>query len=106
MQRGRNLNSRSIRMRIMFLGLFILSAFATASRPVAIAKDVDVRGHITSVHAASDADRRRGLLGSIRVEGEKATDTSVDKAVVRVTSDTELIGVDGARIQFEMLAVG
>jgi hypothetical protein len=53
--------------------------------------DIGVRGKITRVQPLDDGAAPNGVFGTVLVEGVKAPDTSVDKAVVSVTPATRLL---------------
>ncbi len=53
--------------------------------------DIGVRGKITRVQPLEDGAAPNGVLGTLLIEGVKAPDTSVDKAVVSVTPATRLL---------------
>jgi hypothetical protein len=82
---------------ICCLWLFPLAGFAA-----------DIRGKITSVSPAN-SQNPGAILGSVRVEGVKTRDTSVDKAVMRIMDRTRLFKMeDGKKVdaKFEDLKVG
>ena len=53
--------------------------------------DIGVRGRITRVQSLDDGAASNGVFGTVLVEGVKAPDTSVDRAVVSVTPATRLL---------------
>ncbi len=53
--------------------------------------NIGVRGKITRVQPLDDGAAPNGVFGTVLVEGVKAPDTSVDKAVVSVTPATRLL---------------
>ena len=66
-------------------------------------RDVDIRGTISSVAPAADGGE---LLGTILVEGERSRDTAYDKASIRITRKTKILGQDGKALAFEQLTPG
>lgn len=69
----------------------------------------DVRGMVTNVSAANEEAKKKGILGSILVEGAKEKDTSYDKASIRVTDKTKiekLVGKERKPAKFDDLKKG
>jgi hypothetical protein len=82
---------------ICCLCLFSLPSFAA-----------DIRGKITNVSPAG-SQNPGNILGSVRIEGAKQRDTSVDKAMTRVVSRTKLFKMqEGKKVEatFEDFKVG
>ena len=65
--------------------LALLSACTSDGDAAPASGDPDIRGVITSITAGSG-----DVVGSVRIEGAIDQDTSYDKAVVRVESDTQI----------------
>src|SRR5688572_25032132 len=85
----------------LMAGVMLLAAGLTA----APAK-YGVRGTIRSVTPATPAQAQKGVLGTLRVEGKKESDTEVDVAVVTVTRKTRLLGKGGGAARWEDLKTG
>jgi beta-N-acetylhexosaminidase len=59
-----------------------------------------IEGRVTDVNRAGER------IGSIRVEANPSESSGSDKAVVRITQDTEIVGADSARADFNALSSG
>ena len=90
------------------LGLLAL-ALPLTSAGQGDADKVDIRGLITQASPAKEDAQKKGLLGSIRVEGAKEKDIGYDKASVRVTDKTKiekLVGKERKPARFDDLKKG
>lgn len=81
---------------LLALALAVLPAAGDDKKP----EKADVRGLITKVIPAKEDARKKGILGTIRVEGKKEATTGYDKAVVRVTTKTKITMRFGAEKKF------
>jgi beta-N-acetylhexosaminidase len=68
------------------------AAFAAAQNA---ADKADIRGRVTNQTAAGEEARKKGVLGTLLIEGAKEKDTGYDKAYVRVTAKTKVEKLDG-----------
>jgi len=69
----------------------------------------DIRGMVTNMSAANEEAKKKGILGSVLVEGAKEKDTSYDKASICVTDKTKiekLVGKERKPAKFEDLKKG
>jgi len=53
-------------------------------------KRADIRGTISSLTSANEDAKKKGILGSILVEGVKEATTTYDKASIKVTTKTSI----------------
>src|SRR5947209_6440430 len=99
-------------MRKLFCGVLPL-CFAVLA-PVLGAADekpevAAIRGKAVKVTAAEDDARKKGVLGSVLVEGVKEETTQYDKAAVRITDKTKIekrAGKERKPAKFDDLKVG
>ncbi len=68
------------------LAVALLAACSSDGDAAPSPKDPDIRGVVTSI-----TDGSGSVLGTVRIEGPIDDDTSYEKAVVRVESDTRII---------------
>ena len=103
-------NSRSISIKAVLpalaaaLALVLLSACTSDGDAAPAPDDPDIRGAITSL-----SDGSGDVTGSVRIVGAIDHDTSYDRAVVRVESDTRIIrrvGNATMEVTFADLMVG
>jgi beta-N-acetylhexosaminidase len=94
---------RTIRSFLLGAAALVLVAGLAGAGARADESGVDIRGTITSV---TPAEAEGDLLGSILVEGERSKDTSYDKASIRITRTTKVLGQDGKALAFEQLTPG
>jgi hypothetical protein len=86
------------------LALAILAACSNGGDAAPGPSDPDIRGVITSL-----SDGSGDVVGSVRIEGDIAQDTTYDKAVVRVEGDTRILRQVGdamMEVTFADLSVG
>ena len=88
------------------LALALLGACTNDGDAAPTTGDPDIRGVITSITGGSG-----DVIGSVRIEGAIAPDTTYDKAVVRVESDTRILRGAGdvvalSEVTFADLQVG
>lgn len=72
-------------------------------------KKASIRGEIKVVKEANEDAKKKGVLGSLRVEGAKEDTTDYDKAVISITKDTKISKVMGKEFmpaKFEDLKKG
>jgi hypothetical protein len=55
----------------------------------------DIRGAITKVNASDDDVKKKGILGTLLVEGTKERTTNYDKASVKISNKTKILKQDG-----------
>ena len=53
-------------------------------------RKVDIRGAVSTISKASEEGKRRGIIGSVLIEGAVEEDTRVDKAIVTMTHETRI----------------
>jgi hypothetical protein len=97
-------------MRVVWAAVVVALAFAGRSSALGEKKvKADIRGLTKNVMAAGEPARKKGLLGTIRVEGKKEKGTQYDKAVISITTDTKIYKLDGKKrkpAKFEDLKKG
>ena len=78
-------------MRRLTLAALVAASLAwLAGQGKAQPAKLDIRGAITKATPASEEQKSKGMLGTIRVEGPKALNSNSDKALIRVTDKTKL----------------
>ncbi len=75
------------------------------ARPAQQSRRVGVRGKITRLQPTRGRAAPDGVLGTMLVEGQKAADTEVDKALVSLTAETRLAR-GNETLRFTDLALG
>jgi hypothetical protein len=98
-------NTRTVRLLIGVLSLGLgCGHFNQPGSP-----GVDIRGTITRVQRADEKGRKRGIIGSVLIEGVIEEDTKFDKGFITVTEKTRISeqrGPNRLRVKFEALEVG
>ena len=105
MTRSRSIPAKAAALALAVgLALALLGACTNDGDAAPTTADPDIRGVITSITEGSG-----DVIGSVRIEGAIAPDTTYDKAVVRVEGDALLfrqVGNAMTEITFADLTVG
>ncbi len=105
MTRSRSIPAKAAALALAAgLALALLAACTNGGDAAPSPSDPHIRGVITSI-----SDGSGDVVGSVRIEGDIAQDTTYDKAVVRVEGDTLLFRQAGnamMEVTFADLTVG
>ena len=85
----------SFRSTILLLCIALVACCGALAAAQNAADKADIRGRVTNQTAAGEEARKKGVLGTVLIEGAKEKDTGFDKASVRVTDKTKIEKLDG-----------
>ena len=73
---------------LILIAALLAGCEAKPTAPATPSADYDIKGNITEILRGDG--QPKGVLGRIRIEGEKTADNRYDKAVVAVTKSTRI----------------
>jgi hypothetical protein len=97
-----------VRLVALVIGL-ILSVVGCGPSNATEATAADIRGTITYIQRANSQSRKKGIIGSVLIEGVMEVGTKLDKASVTVTDKTRIFEQKGHSrhlVEFEYLKIG